>query len=268
MKIENVTITGSSGYIGENLIRFLNSKGVFKIYCIDKVNGVRAEDVDYILNTDVIIHLAAISGIPACENDPEEAILSNVSASYNILNLAYKNNIPVILASSQAAKTPSASIYATTKFAMETEAKRLNKLGANNKILRFSNVFGGHKYLEKKNSVLSCFAKAYINGEVAKIHGDGCQERDFLHVDDLCKVIYEIAEKIYDITEDTIDIGTGFPTSIKDIVQYLDMKYTYSDERDGGEECNFADTLIMEKYELTVPSISKLYAFLNKIMLS
>lgn len=266
MKIESVTITGSAGYIGENLIRFLNSKGVFKIYCIDKVNGVRAEDVDYLLKTDVIIHLAAVSGIQACEDDPVEAALSNISASYNMLQLGYKNNIPVILASSQAAKTPSASIYAITKFAMETEAKRLNKLGATNKILRFSNVFGGHKYLEKKNSVLSCFAKAYLNGEKAKIHGDGCQERDFLHVDDLCCVIYEIAEKIYEITEDTIDIGTGFPTSIKDLIQYLDMKYTYSDERDGGEECNFADTLVMEKYQLSVPSISKLYEYLNSII--
>jgi nucleoside-diphosphate-sugar epimerase len=266
MKIESVTITGSSGYIGENLIKFLNSQGIFKIYCMDKKEGVRVEEVDVLLNSDVIIHLAAESGIPTCEKNPEEAIRSNISASFNILKLAYENKIPVILASSQAAKNPSSGLYAMTKYAMEIEALRYNALGAQNKILRFSNVFGGIHYFNKKSSVLSCFGKAYLNGEKAKIHGNGCQERDFLFVDDLCKVVFEIAEKIYDIDDEIIDIGTGFPTSIKDIVQYLDMDYEFEYERNGGEECNFADTYVMEKHGLTIPSISKLYEFLNSLI--
>lgn len=265
MKIESVLVTGSDGYIGENLIKFLNSKGIFKIYKIDKKNGVRLEDVDVILNCDLIVHLAAESGIPKCEEDPEEAILSNVCAAFNILNLAYKGNIPVILASSQAAKTPSGSLYASTKYAMETEALRLNKKGANNKILRFSNVFGGYKYIEKKNSVLACFAKALLNGDRIKIHGHGKQERDFMHVDDLCNVIYQIGYQIDKIQESVIDVGTGFPTSIMDIVDYLGVDYEYSDERDGGEMCNFADTSVLEKYGFDVPSISKLYEFLNNL---
>lgn len=52
---------------------------------------------------------------------------------------------------------------------------------------------------------------------------------------------------------------------IKDIVEYLDMKYVYSDERHGGEDCNFADTSFLEKYGFDVPSISKLYEFLNNL---
>lgn len=265
MKIESVLVTGSDGYIGENLIKFLESNGVFKIYKVDKKSGVRAEDLDILLNYDLIVHLAAESGIPTCEENPEEAILSNVCASFNILNLAHKHNIPVILASSQAAKNPSGSLYASTKYAMETEALRLNKKGANNKILRFSNVFGGYKYLEKKNSVLSCFAKSFLNGEHVKIHGDGKQERDFLHVDDLCKVIFQIGSQIDKIKESVIDVGTGFPTPIMDIVEYLDMDYVYSDERSGGEMCNFADTSFLEKYGFDVPSLSKLYEFLNNL---
>lgn len=265
MKIESVLVTGSDGYIGENLIKFLESNGVFKIYKVDKKSGVRVEDLDILLNYDLIVHLAAESGIPTCEENPEEAILSNVCASFNILNLAHKHNIPVILASSQAAKNPSGSLYASTKYAMETEALRLNKKGANNKILRFSNVFGGYKYLEKKNSVLSCFAKSFLNGEHVKIHGDGKQERDFLHVDDLCKVIFQIGEQIDRIKESVIDVGTGFPTPIMDIVKYLDMNYVYSDERSGGEMCNFADTSFLEKYGFDVPSLSKLYEFLNNL---
>jgi nucleoside-diphosphate-sugar epimerase len=265
MKLESVLVTGSDGYIGENLVRFLESKGVFKIYKIDKKSGVRLEDVDVILRCDLIVHLAAESGIPKCEEDPKEAILSNISASFNILNLAYKNNIPVILASSQAAKNPSSSLYASTKYAMEIEALRLNDKGANNKILRFSNVFGGYKYIEKKNSVLACFAKAFLNGEELKIHGSGKQERDFIHVDDLCKVIFQIGSQIDKIKESIIDVGTGYPISIISIVDYLRLDYEYSNERDGGETCNFADTSFLEKYGFDVPSISKLYEFLNTL---
>lgn len=265
MKIESVTITGSAGYIGENLIKFLNSKGIFKIYCIDKKDGVRLEEVDYLLKSDLIVHLAAVSGIPACENDPKEATLSNVSASMNVLQLAYKNDIPVLLASSQAAKTPGSNLYATTKYIMETEALRFNSLGAKNKILRFSNVFGGKNYVEKKNSVLACFEKAILNNEKIKIHGDGSQERDFLHVDDLCNVIYEIGCNIDKIEEEIIDIGTGFPTSIKDIVKYLEYDYEFNNERNCGESCNFADTYVLEKYSLPLPSISKLYDHLNNL---
>lgn len=265
MKIESVILTGSCGYIGENLINFLNSNGIWKIYELDKKHGTRIEDIDVILKSDIVIHLAAESGIPNCEKNPEDAVLSNISGSFNILKLAFDTNTPVILASSQAAKSPSSSLYASTKYAMETEALRLNKKGANNKILRFSNVFGGHKYLEKKNSVLACFAKAISNGEKVKIHGDGKQERDFLHVDDLCKVIFQIGSQIDKIQEEIIDVGTGWPTSIESIVKYLVLDFVYSYDRSCGEACNFADTSILEKYGFDVPSLSKLYEFLNTI---
>lgn len=266
MKIETVTVTGSSGYIGENLIKFLNSKGIFRIYKIDKKDGIRLEDVDYLLRSDLIIHLAAESGIPTCEKNPQEAILSNVSASYNILNLAFENSIPVILASSQAAKNPTSSLYAATKYAMEIEALRLNKKGAQNKLLRFSNVFGGYKYLEKKNSVLACFGNAILNNERLVVHGDGSQLRDFMHVEDLCSVILQIGEKINEIEEEIIDVGTGYPTQIKDIVEYLGKDMIYSDDRDGGEKCNFADISTLVKYDIEPPKIDRLYEYLNTFL--
>lgn len=266
MNIETVTVTGSHGYIGENLIRFLNSKGIFKIYKIDKKDGTRLEDVDCLLRSDLIIHLAAESGIPNCEKNPEEAILSNISASYNILNLAFKNKIPVILASSQAAKNPTSGLYAATKYAMEVEALRLNKKGAQNKLLRFSNVFGGYKYLEKKNSVLACFGNAILDNERLRVHGDGSQERDFMHVEDLCEVIFQIGQKIYEIEEEVIDVGTGYPTPIKDIVEYLDKDIIYSDERDGGEKCNFANIETLIKYNIYIPKIDRLYDYLNQLL--
>ena len=263
MNFQSVIITGAKGYIGQNLIRYLNSKGVFKIYEIDKVFGTRIEDVDILLKADLVIHLAALSGIPDCENNPEDAISTNIFGSYNILDLAYKNQIPVLLASSQAAKSPSSNLYATTKATMELFAKKFNTLGSNNKILRFSNVFGGIEYLNTKKSVISCFINAKQNNELAQIHGTGKQTRDFIHVNELCRIIYDIILIYENITETTIDVGTGFPLEIKDVVDFLNLDYEYNLERTGGELINFADISVLEKYNIKPADLNFLYKYLE-----
>ena len=264
MSIESVLITGGCGYIGENLQQYLMNKGIYKIYDFDKLSGQGVEDLEIIPKVDFVVHLAAISGIPACQNNPSEAVRSNISASFNILKLAYRNNIPVILASSQAAKEPNSSFYASTKFIMEEEAKRLNELGMKNKILRFSNVYGGYQYLEKKTSVIANFCNAKLNNEQVKVHGDGSQERDFIHVNDLCEIIYGIMEKNDQIEEEIIDIGTGYMFSINEIIEWLELEYEYSNERSAGTSSNSADTDTLEKYQLDKANISNLFDYLNE----
>ena len=76
-------ITGGRGYIGENLAASFKDPIIF-----DKVNDwdvTRKKDVmKLMLRSDACFHLAAISGIAACEDDPVMAIRTNVLGTLNI----------------------------------------------------------------------------------------------------------------------------------------------------------------------------------------
>jgi UDP-glucose 4-epimerase len=260
--MNSVIITGSEGYIGENLQHYLFNKGIYKVYCFDKKSGNNVEDLEILPEADVIIHLAAIPGIQNCEDNPTEAIINNVSASFNLLRLSYKQKIPIYFASSQAAKDPNSSLYAMTKFTVETEILRYNSLGMKNKILRFSNVYGGHKYLEKKTSVVANFINNHNNNKPLEIHGKGNQKRDFLHVNDLCEVIYDIY-KHFNIKDEIIDIGTGQEKSIIEIAKTLSNNIKYLEGRNVGCESNFADISILENNCLYIPKIDKVFHYLK-----
>lgn len=246
----NILITGSAGYIGKNFSYYLPNN---KYFNMDKKEGI---NIDFLPNIfipdkiDFIIHLAAISGIKDCEENKKEAFYSNIIGSYNILDLANYKNIPVLVASSQAAKNPESSFYAKTKYMMEQRLLENNKrYNIKNKILRFSNVFGGVGYLESKTSVIANFLNAKLKNKKLKIYGDGQQTRDFIHVWDLINIIYFIAKNINNIKEEIIDIGTGNETKIIDIAKNIG-EYEFIKSNSVGVSSSIADISILKKHNL------------------
>lgn len=253
--MKKVIVTGFAGYIAGNLIPKLIEKG----YCVRGYDRVVPGDYyfdDYFLGTinDIskgilqddnvvgIVHLAAISGITNCERNVTDAIKSNIESTLNILNYAREIEVPVVLASSQAAEN-GGNLYADTKKICEEIAQISNGYpGGDVRVLRFANVYGGKGYLEKKNTALANFIRCKLAGESAEVHGDGSQYRDFIHVDDICNAII-LAMEIEHPLSYPIDVGTGVKTSIlqiaKDIVQ---CKYTLHENINPGVEGNVADT--------------------------
>lgn len=240
----NILVTGSAGYIGENLVKYLVKSG-YNVIELDKKHGNRVENFPMYDNVHGIVHLAAIAGIAACEDNPAEAIISNLESTIYMFNLAKKNKIPCVFTSSQAAKEPKASMYAFTKFAAEVVGNRLIDEDVKIRILRLSNVYGGDNYLNKKNSVVAKFAKATLAGKPFVVHGDGTQTRDFIHIDDVCRAIYLalLTDEIIDIP---IDIGTGIGTPVSTVAFYFQQLYkaefTFERESDRiGKSSNVAD---------------------------
>jgi len=105
-------------------------------------------------------------------------------------------------------------------------AEDLNKKGAMITVFRMTNVYGGDQYLEKKNTVMKKFVDSYFKGEPLRIDGDGKQERDFLHVDDVC-VFIERALNTF--TPNPIDIGTGVGTSINELADLFKIEHPGND---------------------------------------
>lgn len=124
-----ILITGSEGYIGTNLKNLLRYQGIV-FEGIDKKIGYDVLQYEDFKDVNLIVHLAAVSGIQACNKDLDMAIRDNISTANHVFRGAFANNIPVVFTSSQAAKNPLLNSYAMMKKIIEKEAERLNDMGA------------------------------------------------------------------------------------------------------------------------------------------
>jgi UDP-glucose 4-epimerase len=250
-----ILLTGSEGYIATNFKELYDDEFDI-VYCDRKSSENNDPSFDVLdissLNVDCIVHLAAISGIKQCEEDYEKTIKNNILTTSHLLSF----NIPIVFASSQAAKNPT-NTYALTKRISEMMIQRS---GVPYSILRFANVYGGKKYFENKTSVVSQFVNAKLKNSPVTVHGDGKQTRDFIHVYDVCDAInLSILNSINDI----VDIGTGIETSIRDLA------YMISDDVEflginGGVSGNVADTQ-KAKELLGFESMIKIERYLREI---
>jgi nucleoside-diphosphate-sugar epimerase len=223
-----ILITGDMGYIGINLALYLKKKNQ-QIVGIDKKMKRSVETITekQLNGIDFVVHLAAISGIKVCEENKTQAIENNICSSFRLFRLCSYLNIPLIFASSQAAKNPK-NTYAFTKFLCEErimEYVKENKI--NFKSFRFANVYGGLGYLEKKSTVVSNFIK---DNEII-INGNGKQTRDFIHVEDICQAIW-LGINNSDIVTKPIDIGTGVSISILELAEATKKKFTFNVKSD------------------------------------
>lgn len=240
-----ILITGGDGYIGTNFWNLFHSSN--EITICDITEGfeypyIKAEELllEEIEEFDGIIHLAALSGIVACEENYKEGIVKNLLTANNIFSKAAIRNIPVVFTSSQAAKDPYSSRYATLK----NQCEELAKTYGTTYVIRLSNVYGGDAYLYKKNTAVKQFITRYRNNEPMEVHGNGGQERDFIHVNDVCEAIMKIFTFLP--TEKTpMDIGTGKGTSIQDVINMFPRKenqhYKFIDGVRPGAESSIAD---------------------------
>ena len=249
MDRRRILITGGGGYIGTNLHQYLTAEWFnydVDICDYEEVHSgdlplaehLRSEDVE---KYDGIVHLAALSGIIPCQENPEKAVRRNLLTAMNVFMEAAKFRIPCIFTSSQAAKNPTTSSYALQKRMCELMAEDLNKKGACITVFRMTNVYGGEQYLEKKNTVIKKFVDSYLLRKPLKIDGDGTQKRDFLHVDDVCVFI---ERALNHFVPDPIDIGTGIETSINELAMMFDDYPVIHSEgsRTIGVDSSIADT--------------------------
>ena len=217
-------IIGGSGYIGINFIFTIRDMDCSYVN-YDTILGFDIMDEKSIYQTmkacDAVIHLAALPDVSYCEKNIEEAIEINVIGTSNVVNAAKTCEIPVIFISTFAAKTCH-NVYGVTKHLAEKLVLRNGGV-----VLRLSNVYGGIGYLQKKRSAISSFIKCKLNDVPATIYGDGSDERDFIHVNDVCKAIlasFGARPGIYEIC-------TKHSTSIKNLADIIGVQYTMNPPR-------------------------------------
>lgn len=198
-----ILITGGRGFIGTNLVPYLEGLG-YEVEVWDLRDGKDIFDVSIeyaIQNHDVVIHLAALTSVSESFKNPEETFAVNVLGSARIARLCIKYQKKLVYPSSAAIFHPELSPYAHSKYIAEEVVKGL--IGETNiTILRFCNIFGPNM-----NSRSGSMMYNFLTNKKIVVFGDGEQTRDFIHVGDVVSIIEETFNNKW--KNKIVDVGTG-----------------------------------------------------------
>jgi NAD dependent epimerase/dehydratase len=251
MKKKKILITGAAGFIGSHLTEYL-SKKKYKIIAFDRYNSdnnwgwlensLKKKNIEFVLGdirdydsvynvvkkSDVVIHLAALIGIPYSYISPSAYLKTNIEGTLNILEASRRLNIKQVIS------TSTSEVYGTAKKSNLKESDSLNaqspyaasKIAADQlalcyfrsfglpvKIVRPFNTFGPR---QSARAVIPTIVTQAITNKKIKI-GNLNAIRDFLYVEDLCEAYEKIltSKKLYG---EIINVGSNKEISVKKLI--------------------------------------------------
>lgn len=224
--------TGAAGFIGSNFVRMIANgdlRGISSVTVLDKLTyaGLRknlepAERIsqyqfiegdicdsalitDLISKVDMVINFAAESHVDRSISSASDFVQTNIVGVQVLLDAikASEKKIRFLQVSTDEVYgsiedgswteewplLPN-SPYSASKAAGELLARSYNRThGLDVVITRCSNNYGTHHFPEK---LIPLFITNLIEGKKVPIYGTGKNVRDWLHVDDHCRGIYEV----------------------------------------------------------------------------
>ncbi|RLI78723.1 hypothetical protein DRP07_10795 [Archaeoglobales archaeon] len=251
-----ILVTGAAGYVGGHLINSLLQDERFadyEILGIDNFSVGKKENYDlirkngrvtleygdicdsgikeFLKDVEIVYHLAAISGVAACNKYPELALRVNVGGTLNLLEQAVKSDVEYFIYPS------SAAVYGEIEEELARENLPLNPLnkygamkascealcrgyynshGLGTIVLRFTNIYGVGTYPKWRTAVTN-FIKRALSGENLIVHGSGEQKRDFIHIDDVVEVYKFIIKP--QAKGGIFNAGSGYVASIREVAE-------------------------------------------------
>jgi UDP-glucuronate 4-epimerase len=187
---------------------------------------------------DVVVHLAAKAGVLPSIQDPQEYISTNISGTFNVLELmkergikklvfsssssVYGNNKKIPFCESDIADEP-ISPYAFTKRACELmnyNYFHLYKIDILN--LRFFTVYGPR---QRPDLAIHKFVNLIEAGKPIQMYGDGDSARDYTYIDDTVQGVIKAMAYIekHDDVFDIINIGNKTPVRLKDLISKIHL---------------------------------------------
>lgn len=152
------------------------------------IGDIKEKDalLDSCMDVDYIFHLAALKHVPVCEDQPIEALKTNVIGTQNVIEAAIKYNVQkVVYISTDKASNPS-NFYGLTKAMGEKLITHANTLTTNTKFvcIRGGNVLGTN------GSVIHIFKKQIKENREIGIT-DPNMTRFFLTIKDAIKLVFK-----------------------------------------------------------------------------
>lgn len=239
-----IHVTGGAGFIGSNLVRHLNNAGYKNILVIDDLtDGNKFRNLvgcvfgyvdkdEYIKGLlrdqfyedppDYVFHLGAISD--TTYNNGKELMENNYQFSIDLISFCANYNIPIQYASSASVYGNNTdgtedplNCYAFSKHMVDNFVRDLLMEDApQSQIigLRYHNVYGPNEEHKgpQASPIYQFWNKLRTTGSIQIF--DVESKRDFIHVDDVCKIHLWLMENR---KSGIVDVGTGTSVSFREI---------------------------------------------------
>ena len=224
-----ITVLGSSGQIGSYLTEYLRSKNYF----VREFDIANSQDQDMthipnvylrnaIMDSDFVFFLSFDVGGSHYLKKYQHTfkfINNNARMMVNVFGLIEQYKKPFVFASSQMSSM-SYSPYGVLKRVGELYTKSLQGL-----IVKFWNVYGIEKDMEKAHVITDFIHKGFKNGDI-NMMTDGREEREFLYAEDCCEALETIMGCYDQFTcDDELHITTGISTSILEIARNIQVLF-------------------------------------------
>lgn len=265
--MKTILLLGGYGFIGTNLIKWAENKNLnYRFIVFDRFvnhplgvtadNIIKSYDGDFAdrkliekifneNNIDLVIHSLS-NTIPLQMGSSIYDVESNLIPTINLLEVMHQYNTQdIIYISSGGAiygdtrqknahleneDVKPKSSYGVIKLAIEKylflykETYQLRPL-----ILRLSNPYGRY-HTSTKQGIINVALKAAQNKKTFTVWGDGTATKDYIFVEDLCKVLYALYEQ--KIHGEVINVASGELLSVNEILHkiknmYPDFRWNY-----------------------------------------
>jgi UDP-glucose 4-epimerase len=255
-------VTGGAGFIGSHLVERLLADG-HRVRVLDNLSTGRIENLPreaQLVEADVrsraaiaaaldgvegVFHLAAVASVVRCNEAWRDCHEINLGATVTLLDVCRDCDptLPVVYASSAAVYgeqetsplherlTPAPlGPYGADKAACELQARAAaNVHGMRTFGLRFFNVFGPRQAPDDAYAgVITIFRGRARLGLPMKVHGDGLQSRDFVHVGDVVECLMRAMASLgvrSGPCADVANVATGRATTIRELAEVIAARW-------------------------------------------
>ncbi|MFA5805625.1 MAG: SDR family NAD(P)-dependent oxidoreductase [Melioribacteraceae bacterium] len=254
---KKILVTGADGFIGSHLVERLVAKGAdvraFVFYNFQGRNGWLDSLADSVLksveivsgdirdpngvfqasaNCDVIMHLAALIGIPFSYHSPDSYIDTNIKGTLNILNAARIHNTTKVVI------TSTSEVYGTALYVPIDENHPLqgqspysaSKIGADQLALSFYRSFhtpvtiirpfNTYGPRQSARAVIPSLFVQLMNGKKDLSVGNLNTTRDFTFVTDTVEGFIKIVEA-ENVLGEVVNLGVNSEISVKDLLEKI-----------------------------------------------
>lgn len=299
----NILFIGGAGFIGSSLVKRFILNESYRIFVLEpafanvsRLNGLDVkiyrfslsdiESLTHILeesNIQLIVHLVSNLIPGSGYEDFNNEFKNIISPSIKLMEYCANRNVKFVYFSSggtiygnrntikpftEIDDMAPISYYGWSKQMMENSILFMNRTEKlKYLIVRPSNPYGHGQNLYGQQGLIAVAIGKIIQNSPIEVWGDGSAIRDYIYIDDLSNIFFQLIDR--NVCDETVNIGCGRGYSVNDVLAFLkiiskeDFKIEYKNARSVDVSNMVLDTAIMNNYvdvELT-PILDGISAF-------
>lgn len=246
-----IVILGAGGFIGQALFRLCKQKNVNTL-CVSRsfqwsedivplssssqfikseISDVEAYE-DSILPGATVVYMAGSTNLASSEADPVHDFKIHCTSLLTFFNILKKSQKFLFLSSAgtvygeplnrhskETDKLMPKSIYGhRNKILEDIVSSVCSRLGIDYLILRVANPFGDEQRNLRRKGLILSLCNSHSSDHPIIVRGGGNQRRDYILVDDLCDLVFELSYLSSPLSFNVLNVASGVSYSARDVV--------------------------------------------------